>query len=390
MSGGVDSSVSAALLKDQGFDVTGVFIKAWEPEGFDCGWREERRDAMRVAAQLNIPFITLDLSKEYKEAVVDYMIAEYKVGRTPNPDVMCNKAIKFGAFFKKAMAEGADFVATGHYARSARIADQRGRDADKRGRNSVDSNPQFFIPECQATSSVVIPAHAGIQAQDPEFQMLAGVDQNKDQSYFLWSLTQDHLAHTLFPVGDMEKPEVRKLAEKFNLPTKAKKDSQGICFVGKLDLKDFLKEFIEQKDGDVLDTKGKIIGSHHGVLFFTLGERHGFEIFKKTSNEEPLYVIAKDLKANTITVFNKPFNGSNDKEITINSINWISGKVPDLTKTYQARIRYRQPLQSCRIAQSSSEGEFLVTFDNPQPSISPGQSLVIYDGEICLGGGVIK
>jgi tRNA-specific 2-thiouridylase len=370
MSGGVDSSVSAALLKEQGYNVVGVFIKAWEPAGFDCGWREERREAMRVSAHLDIPFITLDLAKDYKELVVDYLVAEYKAGRTPNPDVMCNKAIKFGAFFKKAMADGADFIATGHYTRITNY-------------------------ELRITNEKLKVESRQLKA------LLAGTDTNKDQSYFLWTLNQNHLAHTLFPVGHLVKPEVRKLAEKFGLPNQAKKDSQGICFVGKLDLKDFLKEFIVEKPGAVLDLAGKVIGRHTGVLFYTLGERHGFEVFKKTPNEKPWYVVAKDLLANTITISDTPFTGTNDKDITIDSINWISGQTPDLAKKYQARIRYRQPLQSCHLEvqlPSDCQGQSLtmgdekikVVFDEPQPSISSGQSLVIYDGEICLGGGVIK
>jgi len=348
MSGGVDSSVSAALLKQQGFNVVGVFIKAWEPEGFDCGWRDERRDAMRVAAQLDIPFIILDLSKEYKESVVDYMISEYQSGRTPNPDVMCNKSIKFGAFFKRAMNDGADYIATGHYAQV-----------------KINNNGKY--------------------------EMLAGIDDNKDQTYFLWTLGQEQLSKTLFPIGGIKKDEVRKLAEKFNLPTFDKKDSQGICFVGKLDLKEFLKGYMDEKPGDVLDEQGKKIGTHSGTLFLTLGERHGFTIDKKTPDEKPYYVIAKNIEQNTITVSHSPSSNSNNKEVIIESVNWITSQTPDLSKTYQARICYRQPLQTCHL--ESCQGQFLtmkVVFDEPLTSITPGQSLVLYDGEICLGGGVIK
>jgi len=344
MSGGVDSSVSAALLKEQGYKVVGVFIKAWEPASagrrIDCGWREDRRDAMRVASLLDIPFMTLDLSKEYKEEVVDYMLAEYKAGRTPNPDVMCNKAIKFGAFYRRAMEAGADFVATGHY------------------------------------------------AQVIDGKMSAGVDRNKDQTYFLWTLNPEQLAHTLFPIGHLEKPEVRKLATKFGLPNQAKKDSQGLCFIGKLDVKDFLREFIKEHPGKVLDEKGEVIGEHNGALLYTLGERHGFNVFKKTPNDEPLYIVAKDLEANTITVAreNESINSAK-KEVAISNVNWTSSE-PELTKQYSARVRYRQPLEKCRL-KKEADGNWLVTFDNPQTAAS-GQSLVIYDGEICLGGGVIE
>jgi len=360
MSGGVDSSVSAALLVEQGYNVVGVFIKAWEPfdfaqgKPFDCGWREDRRDAMRVAAQLGIPFITLDLSKEYKEEVVDYMVAEYKAGRTPNPDVMCNKAIKFGAFYKRAVKAGADFVATGHYAR------------------------------VRATSSaVVIPAKAGILES---YQMLAGVDKNKDQTYFLWTLTQDQLAHTLFPIGHLEKPEVRKLAEKFGLANQAKKDSQGLCFIGKLDVKDFLRDYIKEQKGKVLDLNGETIGEHDGALLYTLGERHGFNVFKKTPNDSPLFIVSKDLAANAVTVAPEiNLSASTKMQINIDNANWSAGE-PDSTKQYSARVRYRQPLEKCRIEKDGLN--WVVVFDNAQLA-APGQSLVVYDGEVCLGGGVI-
>ncbi len=210
LSGGVDSSVSAALLQSQGYDVFGVFIKVWQPDFYECTWKEDRLDAMRVCAKLNIPFYTLDLEKEYKKEVVDYMIEEYKNGRTPNPDVMCNKYIKFGGFFDWAMSQGADFVATGHYARL-----------------------------------------------NKEHELVAGRDSNKDQSYFLWTLTKEQLSKTLFPVGDIEKTEVRKLAKKFGLPTAEKKDSQGLCFIGKVDMAEFLHHFIETKPGPVLNDKVK-------------------------------------------------------------------------------------------------------------------------------------
>lgn len=356
LSGGVDSSVSAALLKKAGYDVTGVFIKAWSPENFDCGWRDERRDAMRVAAALDIPFITLDLSKEYKEEVVDYMIAEYQKGRTPNPDVMCNKSIKFGAFFKKARTAGADYVATGHYAK-------------------IISNSKLKIKNGTKT--------------EEKHEMLAGVDKEKDQSYFLWTLRPEVLAHTLFPIGHLPKTEVRKLASKFKLPTATKKDSQGVCFIGKLDVKDFLKEFMTEKAGDVLNEKGEIVGHHGGALFFTIGERHGFSITKKTPNDKPFYVIAKNIEKNTIVVSNSSLKKTKeDLEVKIDSISWTLGTEPDVLKKYQARIRYRQPLQTCYL--QYTEGQWTVVFDKPQEAVTSGQSLVIYDGEICLGGGVIK
>ncbi len=407
MSGGVDSSVSAALLKEQGFDVVGVFIKVWQPDFVECTWREDRLDAMRVCAKLEIPFITLNLEKEYKEGVADYMINEYKLGRTPNPDVMCNKYVKFGAFFDWAIEQGADFVATGHYARCTRIADQRGLDADRRRKNS-------------------------------QYQLLAGEDKNKDQSYFLWTLTQKQLSKTLFPVGDIEKSEVRKLADKFNLPTSTKKDSQGVCFLGKFDMKDFLAHYIKEIPGDVLNENGEIIGKHDGALYLTIGQRHGFFVTRTTiadlartkaeKNQDvvnevnkdigPYYIISKDIKNNTITVSQNPhlearLRSLASRSVKIKDVNWTLGEEPDLSRKYSARIRYRQPLEECRIESRKSkvesdnsdchprEGgdpvnikkvdkEYEIHFTNPQKAITPGQSIVIYDEEVCLGGGVIS
>jgi tRNA-specific 2-thiouridylase len=338
MSGGVDSSVSAALLKKRGYDVTGVFIKVWQPDWINCTWKEDRIDAMRVAARLDIPFITLDLEKEYKEEVVDYMIREYKAGNTPNPDVMCNRHVKFGGFFNWAMKQGADFVTTGHYARI------------KNG------------------------------------MLLAGKDDNKDQSYFLWSLTSEQISKTLFPVGDIEKPEVRRFAKKLGLPNADKKDSQGLCFIGKIDVKEFLSHYIDHKIGDVLNEAGEIIGEHNGSYFFTIGERHGFKIIKKTHLDLPYYVISKNIDKNTITVANKNPGGdlpNARREVILKDVNWNQGSVP-LGKKLQARSRYRESLQNIIFSQGNR-----VTFENPQYTLSSGQSLVVYDGDICLGGGVI-
>lgn len=349
MSGGVDSSVTAALLKEQGYDVTGVFIKAWHPEGFPCTWKEDRRDAMRVCAVLNIPFKTLDLEKEYKREVVDYMIEEYKKGRTPNPDVMCNKSVKFGGFLKFALKEGVDFVATGHYARLEEIKSS--------------------------------------QLKAKSYQLLEAVDKAKDQSYFLWTLTQEQLGHVLFPIGEYQKSDVRKLAEKFNLPTATKKDSQGLCFLGKVDMKDFLREYISTEKGDVLGEDGAIIGFHQGAHFYTLGERHGFTITKKTTADQPLYVVKKDIVKNTITVSSRQA----EEQGTVSSVrlsgeNWM--EKPEEGKRYLARFRYHQNPEFCKINTYSSLTT--VEFERPQIGIALGQSLVLYDGEKCLGGGIIE
>jgi tRNA-specific 2-thiouridylase len=339
MSGGVDSSVSAALLKNDGYDVVGVFIKVWQPDWINCTWKEDRLDAMRVAAKLVIPFITLDLEKEYKEEVVDYMIREYKAGKTPNPDVMCNRFVKFGGFYNWAMKQGADFVATGHYARSE------------------------------------------------DGKIIAGNDKNKDQSYFLWTLSQEQLSKTLFPVGNIEKPEVRKLAKKYDLPNAEKKDSQGLCFIGKIDVKEFLSHYIESKKGSVLNENGEVIGGHDGSYFFTIGERHGFLITKKSPNDEPYYVIRKDIENNTITVANKMPNGNLPNEVKViklKDVNWNQG-FAHLNIDLKARARYRAELQDIKLLDNNT-----VEFKDPQDTLASGQSLVVYDGDVCLGGGVIE
>lgn len=357
LSGGVDSSVAAALLKKAGYDVTGVFIKVWQPDFVECQWKDDRLDAMRVAAHLDIPFITLNLEKEYKREVVDYMIRGYKAGRTPNPDVMCNRRIKFGAFLDWSRERGADYVATGHYARV---------------RSRSDTNLR-------------------IHANDTNrYELLAGIDERKDQSYFLWTLTQNELNYIFFPVGDMKKEEVRKLAKKFGLITAEKKDSQGLCFVGKFNMKDFLKSFVKIRRGKVMNVEGEEIGWHDGAALFTLGERHGFTVTAKTANDAPLYVIRKDVKKNTITVSPKSpkgdFAGAR-YQVEIKDLNWIFS-APGPNKLYTARVRYRQSLQAARIKEFTRRG-VKVQFDKPQNSLTPGQSLVLYDGEKVIGGGVI-
>ncbi len=340
ISGGVDSAVSAALLKKQNYEVVGVFIKTWHPEFLECNEEEERRDAMRVVAALDIPFLTFDLEDVYKKEVADYMIREYKAGRTPNPDVMCNKEVKFGVFLKKALAMGADYVATGHY------------------------------------------------TQNKNLNLQKAVDPSKDQSYFLWTLNQKQLSKILFPIGNFKKTEVRKLAKKFNLPVAEKKDSQGICFLGAVDLKDFLKHYIKEKKGKVLNEKGQDIGFHDGVVFYTLGERHGFTITQKGPNDSRYYIVSKDIKKN-ILVVSQDRNISQSsvlKNYKIKNTNWIS-QIPKSKKTYTAQIRYHGEFLPCYIIcgrQTSAE----VVFSKPI-LVASGQSIVVYNGHVCLGGGVV-
>ncbi len=328
MSGGVDSSVAAALLQRGGYEVIGVFIQAWEIPGRPCTWRAERRDAMRVAARLGIPLLTLDLSAEYKREVVDYMIAEYAAGRTPNPDVMCNRQIKFGHFYQWARAAGADYVATGHYAQ----------------------------------------VHAG--------QLARAVDPAKDQSYFLWTLSSLELAHTLFPIGAYRKDEVRRLAERFGLSTAEKKDSQGLCFLGQVDMDAFLKEFILPAPGKITTETGEVIGEHQGLYLFTLGQRHGFA----TTVTGPWYVVTKNFSTNTLVV-SKTVETSPARrtKFPLSTIVWRQAPMGQLT----CQIRYHGEIIPCQI-----ENDKVAILDTPQ-LVAPGQSLVIYDGEVCLGGGVV-
>ncbi|MEK7567486.1 MAG: tRNA 2-thiouridine(34) synthase MnmA [Patescibacteria group bacterium] len=351
MSGGVDSSVSAYLLKKAGYKVTGVFIKVWQPDFIPCTWREDRLDAMRVAAHLDIPFKTLDLEKEYKEGVIDYMIDEYKLGRTPNPDVFCNKEVKFGAFLNWAVKNGANYIATGHYAR-------------------IETN----------------------NLQPITYNLLKGLDDSKDQSYFLWTLTQDRLKYLLFPVGGMKKSKVRKIAKKIGLVTAHKKDSQGLCFISNLNMKQFLKHFIAEKKGNVINESGEIIGSHNGAVFSTIGERQGFKINKKTSKEKPYYVVEKNVSKNIIKVshvirppkflYSKNLGGQ--ATYKIDNINWITPRA--VLGECEAQVRYHGELLSCRVSPKGKKTE--VIFEK-NILISPGQSIVFYNKKICLGGGII-
>ena len=391
LSGGVDSAVSAALLLKAGYEVVGVFIKTWHPDFLACNEEEERRDAMRIAAHLNIPFLTFDFENVYKKEVADYMIREYKIGRTPNPDVMCNKHVKFGAFLKKALKMGADYVATGHYA-------------------IVKTESSFL----NGLAGVGTQRTEDLKKRSFQFLLNKGVDFTKDQSYFLWTLKQEQLFKILFPIGNLKKTEVRRLAKKFNLPVAEKKDSQGICFLGAVDLKEFLKHYIKEKKGKVVSVEGDIIGFHNGVVFHTLGERHGFTITKKSPNDKRYYVIGKDVKKNILVVskghdlknlrsrvgpLSYWFRGRRRENfsnpvLNLENTNWIT-KIPDEKKIYTAQIRYHGEFLPCKIKIiSKNEAEVIFTELAPglpvKTLVASGQSCVIYDGDICLGGGVAK
>ncbi|HEV7449682.1 MAG TPA: tRNA 2-thiouridine(34) synthase MnmA [Candidatus Paceibacterota bacterium] len=334
LSGGVDSATSAALLLQDGYDVTGVFIRI-VVEGYPCTAGEDRLDAMRVAAHLKIPFVEIDLSKEYQDRVFVESIKEFKRGLTPNPDVLCNREIKFGLFYEWARANGADLVATGHYA----------------------------------------------QSKDGEFKVSA--DKEKDQSYFLWAVPQDVLKHVLFPIGHLQKPEVRKLAAKFGLLNAQRKDSQGLCFLGPISVGDMLKRELNPTPGDLLNEAGEVVGSHDGAVLYTLGQRQGFVLNAHTPDSVPHYVIAKDILKNTVTVSSNKFPKDASKtEVTLADINWI-GQVQN--GSVSARYRYRQTLIPAELDAANNKVTLL------EPHYAPeGQSLVLYKQDRCLGGGAIK
>jgi len=388
MSGGVDSSVSAALLIDAGYDVTGVFIRTWQPDFIQCTWRDERRDAMRVCAHLGIPFLECDAEATYRDNVAMYMISEYKNGRVPNPDVMCNREVKFGVFWAFAQAHGADYIATGHYAQISHKSDLWLALSPTYGKTTPGTN-----------------------------QLLRGIDPAKDQSYFLWTLTSEDLEHTLFPVGHLPKTQVRKLAEKYKIPVATKKDSQGVCFLGEIDMKEFLQHYIKTENGNVLDVKGSIIGHHDGALLYTLGERHGFTITEKTDHDKRYYVVAKDIPNNTITVSDSQNEAvGQSTHIPVIRTIWRSNMLNDElgvvlqgfaggprpndfsvgqatpgqsgTNIYIAQIRYHGENLPCKI-EIKNDTEATIIFENPV-LVAPGQSIVVYSGEVCVGGGIVK
>lgn len=334
LSGGVDSATSAALLKQQGYTVVGAFIRI-TVDGYPCTANEDRVDAMRVAAHLKIPFKEIDLSREYGARVFEHSIKEFEAGQTPNPDTLCNKEIKFGLFYEWARHEGADFVATGHY------------------------------------------------AQIKNGELHKGVDENKDQTYFLWAVPPDVLKHVMFPIGHLTKPEVRTLAEKFGLPNAARKDSQGLCFLGPISVADMLKRELDPVPGHVLDESGNIVGTHPGAVLFTMGQRHGFELKAHRPDSVPHYVVGKDIEANTITVSQSKFPArASATKVELAETNWIG---PAQNGPCMARYRYRQELIEAELDAETGT----VTLNEPH-WVPLGQSLVLYRQDRCLGGGVIS
>ncbi len=369
MSGGVDSRVEALLLKEQGYDVIGVYMKNWSKDlpGMKCPWAEDLADAKRVAVKLGIDFEVWDFEKEYHEKVVEYMLDEFKKGNTPNPDVMCNQEIKFKLFFEKAMKRGADFIATGHY---ARIFSPESHLGHAQGRYFVRLR-RAAKPMVQDETSVEKP------------QLMRAIDENKDQTYFLYRISEEAIAHTLFPVGEMLKPDVKKLAKEHGLHNAYKKESMGVCFVGEVGMKDFLKEYIDIMPGEIreIETEKKL-GVHEGAVFYTIGQRHGLYL-SGTAGEVndglPYYVVAKDLEKNIVYVS----KNLNDSHIWTKELKLKDVLMRDEAKNVLVRLRHRAPL-----IKATFDGETL-HFQNEIKRPAAGQSAVIYDGEICLGGGII-
>lgn len=348
MSGGVDSSVTAALLKQQGYDVTGVYMKNWSQDlpGFACPWKQDYQDAKRVAVQLGIDFKMYDFETQYRQHVVDYMLDGYKAGITPNPDIMCNQEVKFKLFLETALADGADAIATGHYSRIR-------------------------------------------QLDNGEHGLFTAANADKDQSYFLYRVTEEALGKSLMPIGDFAtKDEVRQLAKKSGLATAEKKDSQGICFVGKVGIREFLEQFVTTEPGAIIDQLGRTIGEHDGALFYTIGQRHGLDV----GGGLPYYVVGKDMDKNEVYVTSQLDDERLwRKELNLTSMHWInkteSGELG--TKGLKARLRYRAPLVDVTALEELSNGNYHLELAEAIRAVTPGQSAVFYDGDRCLGGGIV-
>jgi len=349
MSGGVDSSVTALVLLEQGYEVSGLFMKNWdEDDGTEfCTARQDLADAQAVCDKLDIPLATVNFAAEYWDRVFEIFLSEYAAGRTPNPDVLCNKEIKFKAFLDYAQDLGGDIIATGHYAR--------------------------------------------VEAVDGRYRLLKGVDGNKDQSYFIYTLGQPQLSRTLFPIGAMEKPKVREIAVKAGFDNARKRDSTGICFIGERRFKEFLQRYLPARPGEIQMTGGEVVGRHEGLMYYTLGQRRGFGVGGvKGADQEAWYVLQKDLQRNVLIV-----GQGHDHALLFcdtleaGTLDWCDNHPLEKPLCCTAKTRYRQPDQACRM-EPLEDGRCRVVFDEPQRAVTPGQSVVFYQGEECLGGGVIE
>ena len=351
VSGGVDSAVALRLLKDQGHNITAFYLKIWLEDELsflgDCPWEEDLSYVRKVCEELNVPLEIIPLQKAYRDRIVSYVISEVKAGRTPNPDILCNREIKFRAFLDYACELGADLIATGHYVRR--------------------------------------------QDQDGHTRLQKGLDNNKDQSYFLHQVGEAELARTLFPIGELEKPDVRRIAEEHGLATHAKKDSTGICFIGERRFADFLKQYLPAQPGNIETPDGEVIGQHAGLMYYTIGQRQGLRIGGlKNHPEEPWFAAFKDLERNVlIAVQGKQNDLLFSDWLTATDIFWINGDRPSLPHRCKAKVRYRQADQDC-VIEAFGDAGYRVRFDQPQRAVTPGQSVVFYDVQTCLGGGVIE
>lgn len=366
MSGGVDSSVTAALLKDAGYDVTGVYMKNWSQDlpGFDCPWKEDYQDAKRVAVQLDIPFKMYDFEKEYRQKVVEYMLDEYQAGRTPNPDIMCNQEVKFKLFLNAALEDGADMIATGHYARIA-------------------SNHAGRLPNAQTSADAEL-AGRSLSSTVAESRLLMGKDGNKDQSYFLYRVTEEALSKSLMPIGEYEKPQIREMAKKLGLATAEKKDSQGICFVGKVGIKEFLQQFVTTEPGVIIEQHGVTVGEHDGALFYTIGQRHGLNV----GGGLPYYVVGKNMDKNEVYVTTDLQDSRLwSQKLRLTDLHWIND-APKQDGTYSVRTRYRAPLITIDNL-TLNDSTLDITLHEEVRAITPGQSAVLYEGDRVVGGGIV-
>jgi tRNA-specific 2-thiouridylase len=349
LSGGVDSSVTAALLQQQGYHVEAMFMKNWDEDDDEefCSAEEDLKDARAVCDKLGLELHAVNFASEYWDTVFEYFLSEYQAGRTPNPDVLCNKEIKFKVFLDYALSRGAEKIATGHYAR--------------------------------------------IEERDDRYYLLKGRDPGKDQSYFLYTLGQRQLSRSLFPLGDLEKTEVRRLAAQFDLATKDKKDSTGICFIGERNFREFLSRYLPAQPGEMRTPEGERIGQHQGLMYYTLGQRKGLGIGgRKDADDRPWFVVGKEIEQNVLLVA----QGSDhpllySRTLEASQLHWTQDEPPAVPLRCHAKTRYRQADHPCTIV-SMEDGHCQVEFDEPQWAVTPGQSVVFYDGDICLGGGIIE
>ena len=385
MSGGVDSSVAAMLLVEQGFEVVGVYMKNWSEDlpGMKCPWAEDLADAKRVAVKLGIDFEVWDFEQAYREKVVEYMLAEFRNGNTPNPDVMCNQEIKFKLFYEKAVAAGADFIATGHYARVG-----FGENVMSRRRGSRSAAARGLAPATRGDGLAGCDPERGIMfspVHDSMPVLMRAADENKDQTYFLYRISDEALSHTLFPIGEMKKPEVKKLAEEKGLHNAYKKESMGVCFVGEVGMKDFLKEYIDAEPGEIREIESeRVLGYHEGAIFYTIGQRHGLYlsgVAGEVDDGMPYYVVKKDVAKNVVYVS----KNLNNEELWTDKLELRDVFLrAELAKTeVLVRLRHRAPLIPAKF-----DGKTLF-FEQKVKRPASGQSAVLYNGEVCLGGGII-